>query len=268
MDVTINVHYNNTDKFRTDILISRNIIYDLEIITDNISAYILNSTNEINSTNVDTYPIYTISDLYNDMNDEMKKCYENIFEIYEKIFNIIKEKIEQNFTNNYGELIRESIKVMQEVIEQVSEKIYDKMLISNIQSYLFNHIIDSFYDKKSKELRNFEKNKFKEKNINVIEFPSLKDDSYDYVIYKNKNNALKIVKVLNRKPKYLINIKENICNCPDFIFRKIYKGGLCKHLKVIQKRTKDLSTLKAIQNKYLYNVNIPLNKMLNFISSE
>lgn len=242
--------------------VNRNVISDLEVITDKICAYILNSTNKIHpNTN---YPLLTVDNIYNDMLPEMRQSLDEIFEIYDNIFKNIKESLGNNFTQ-YGDLIRESVKILHQIVKQITDKIYTQIIFSDIHTYLFNHIITKLFMREADLLIDYEVNNYKKINVNIICMNSFKEVVYDYIFYISMENELKIAKIEVRNPTYLINIKDNACNCPDYIYRQSMVGGLCKHLKVLNERTKKLAVIKEIQNKYFYNINLPLNKMLNHI---
>jgi predicted nucleic acid-binding Zn finger protein len=102
----------------------------------------------------------------------------------------------------------------------------------------------------------------KQQNICLIKVPSTQKSKYTKGLYLNKLNNLKVARVPIKKKTYVIDVKHNACNCPDFRFRKQFSGLSCKHLMTLKNKTKCLQLITQIHNELLYNVPIPMKQML------
>lgn len=80
----------------------------------------------------------------------------------------------------------------------------------------------------------------------------------------------KIKKVMIKYPctTYLLNVYHNTCECPDYVFRRLREGTLCKHLKQLKNKTKCLLMIKEFMSNYFHNVPYPMKEMLAHVYQE
>ena len=97
---------------------------------------------------------------------------------------------------------------------------------------------------------------------NIVQRFSDKMPSFVSAVYISKDN--RIVKSLVKYPlkKYMIDVKDMTCDCPDFVYRRQFNGQYCKHLERFRNESGCLVLLNRVIDKHLYNVPCPLKDML------
>ena len=81
-------------------------------------------------------------------------------------------------------------------------------------------------------------------------------------VYISKGNIVKKVCLKYPPVHYLVDVKRNLCDCPDFVFRKWKAGRMCKHLKNLKNKTRCMMNLINIMGDRTHNILYPLKDML------
>lgn len=103
---------------------------------------------------------------------------------------------------------------------------------------------------------------------NMVRRESDKEPLSVAMVYISADNRIVKGIVSYPKKKYMIDVKELTCDCPDFVYRKCTQGLLCKHLIKFQNECRCLVYLNRIVKDNLYNVPCPLKEMLNIAYDE
>jgi hypothetical protein len=103
---------------------------------------------------------------------------------------------------------------------------------------------------------------------NIIRRDSEKEALCAAMVYISADNRIVKGKVSYPRKKYLIDVKDLSCDCPDFVYRKFKQGLLCKHLIKFQNECKCLVYLNRIIKNNLYNVPCPMREMLTVAYDE
>lgn len=122
------------------------------------------------------------------------------------------------------------------------------------------YVISNVVSKKKKELSDMLIMLSKKNGENIILMKSFQPMKFGNVCYVDKSNRIKLAKRKLDDKHYTINIKENSCSCPDFIYRKMKAGLSCKHLMELKNKTRCLMLIKNIPA--LHNIAIPVKEML------
>ena len=201
----------------------------------------------------------------NDVDSNMQKefCVIQDFmqSIYDKIFDNV---LQQNYKDKVSIVFTHFRNILLFLNETITELYPSFSVMNNTFYHIANKIItiqmDLLQDSIiSDGLKN---------NENIIKVDSFKKHKYRQIIFKSKTNCLKIASVVIDKPKYLINVIQNECTCPDFLHRKMKKGLSCKHLLQLKNKNKCLTLIQELQREHLYNVNIPMKHMLKTAYSD
>ena len=203
----------------------------------------------------------------NDIHDDIKRLSKSIEETFNSLFDDIVKVITKQ-CHTIGEryevrILDHTIHWFQNLCTFVQDAIMANYSDLRMMDKTFISIVnDIYYDKQSLPTDAFIAYK-KKKGINIIKTRSFQPTKYTEVLYKDKVNNLKIAKSPIKPSHYIINVKKNLCSCPDFIHRKLQAGLSCKHLLELKNKTRCLMLLAEIQNTNLYNVNMPFKAMLN-----
>lgn len=103
---------------------------------------------------------------------------------------------------------------------------------------------------------------------NIIRRDSEREPLSVAMVYIAANNRIVKSVVSYPRKKYLIDVKDLTCDCPDFVHRKYKQGLLCKHLMKFQNECKCMVYLNRIVKDNLYNVPCPMKKMLRIAYDE
>ena len=98
---------------------------------------------------------------------------------------------------------------------------------------------------------------------NIIRRDSEKVPLSVAMVYISSEHRIVKAKVSYPKRKYMIDVQNMSCDCPDFVYRKFKQGLMCKHLRKFQNECKCLVYLNRIVKENLYNVPCPLKNMLS-----
>jgi hypothetical protein len=101
--------------------------------------------------------------------------------------------------------------------------------------------------------------------INVIRVKS--NTTYNRIrntqfIYISKEGIIKKICLKYPPIHYLVDVKRNLCDCPDFVFRKWKFGLMCKHLKDLKNKTRCMMNVINVMEDRTHNLMYPLKEML------
>tara|TARA_B100000405_G_scaffold102215_1_gene71230 strand:- start:339 stop:1223 length:885 start_codon:yes stop_codon:yes gene_type:complete len=101
--------------------------------------------------------------------------------------------------------------------------------------------------------------------INVVRVKS--NTTYNRIrnaqfIYISKAGIVKKVCLKYPPIYYLVDVKRNFCDCPDFVFRKWKYGLMCKHLKELKNKTRCMMNIIQVMEDRTHNLMYPLKEML------
>lgn len=122
------------------------------------------------------------------------------------------------------------------------------------------YLISNVVLMKKKELSDMLIELSKKAGENIIKMKSFQPTKLTNVFYVDKNNRMKLAKRKVEDRHYIINVKANLCSCPDFKYRKMQSGLSCKHLLELKNKTRCLMLIKQIPA--LHNIAIPVKEML------
>lgn len=189
------------------------------------------------------------------VHDDMLKGHENLKTIFESLFNRIKENNSQP-----NEIISKFYTICDMIINSFETHVIQ--LVTYFISIIRNNIIQAEKEKLMKD----EIMEGLNRNENIVPIESSQKETYTTIVHVSKNNKMIVSKLKNKKKKYLINIKNNTCTCPDFRLRKIKQGLCCKHLMEIRNKSYCLLTINKVmdlisQSSY-NNSYVPFKQML------
>ena len=211
----------------------------------------------------------------NDIHDDILKGCEDLKKVLGQLFDRMKEQSIYYNNKFYKQFLRfdqpnEVINKFNRLCDIIidSFEIHALQIVTHFISIIRNNIIENEKDK-------LMKNEIKEahnRNENVISIDSNEKETTTLILYVSKNNKIILSKIKNKKKKYLINIKNNTCTCPDFRLRKIKQDMPCKHLMKINNKSCCLLLIDKVMNalsKNNYNNSyVPFKKMLDVVYNE
>ena len=209
----------------------------------------------------------------NDINDDIKVNTKRILDVFNMIFDNMSKFITKQ-CHNCGEtnepvIISHIMYWFKDLCIYIQETIMKHYFDLILMNYTLRYLTKTVFDEKDLMLSNDTYITYmKKQNTNIVKIRSFQPTKYVKVLYKDNNNNLKIANKILKHKYYMINVKSNTCSCPDFIHRKSQNGLVCKHLIELKNKTRCLLLLKSIQNKNLYNVNMPMKEMLNQVYTE
>lgn len=202
---------------------------------------------------------------WKDINEEMIKNIELLKANIEILFNKIKSNCDlYNRSLKYdkpNEACDKLIKVCDIIIDSL--KLHQIYIVSSCIRIIATNIIEDEKDRLMKD----EIKEAHKRNENIIAIDSYAKETTILIVYVSINNKMIISKMKNKKKKYLINIKNNTCSCPDFKLRKIKQGLCCKHLMEVRNKSYCLLMIDRVMNSLSQNScnnsYVPLKHMLN-----
>jgi predicted nucleic acid-binding Zn finger protein len=129
-------------------------------------------------------------------------------------------------------------------------------LLDNSISFLIHNVVLMM----KKKLSNMLIELLKKDGENIIKMKSFQPTTFTDIYYVDNMNRLKVAKRKNADIHYCINVKTNLCSCPDFKYRKLQYGLSCKHLLELKNKTRFIGLIKQIPG--LYNIDIPIKEMM------
>lgn len=204
-------------------------------------------------------------------NDMLKYC-EDLKRIFESLFIRMKDnsvlyenKLYKKYLkfNQPNEVISKFNMICDIIID--SFETYVIQLVTYFISIIKNNLIENERD----ELMKNEIKMGLNRNENIISIESSKKETEATFLYVSKNNKMMVSKLKNKKKKYLVNIKNNTCTCPDFLLRKMQQGLCCKHLMEIRNKSYCLLAINKVmdslsQSSY-NNSYVPFKQMLHAV---
>lgn len=255
-EVVFNIRINGT---REIFKVSENDMGNIIKSLNNIFTSLFSGTLEILITN----DVMTKNDIHDDIKRHSKSIADTFNSLFDDMLKVVTKQC-HTFGETYEvRILDHTICSFKDLYTCIQDTIMENYDLRMMESALNDIVNDIFYDKHSLATDTFITHMKKEKDINIIKTRSFQSTKYEDGLYKDKNNHLKIAKFQMKHKYYIINVKTNMCSCPDFIHRKLQAGLSCKHLLELKNKTRCLMLLAEIQNTNLYNVNIPFKAMLN-----
>lgn len=202
---------------------------------------------------------------YNDIREDditNTQNMENILlEIFDNMLTVITKQFKDiGITDNYV-IFKHTINLYEDLCFDVIKK---KIILHYIELLLLdtsiNSLISNMVLMKKKELNEMLIELYKEAGENIIKIKSFQPTKLIDVYYVDKLNRIKLAKIKTEDVHYFINVRANLCSCPDFKYRKLKSGLSCKHLLELRNKTRCIALIKQIPG--LYNIDIPVKKML------
>ena len=138
-------------------------------------------------------------------------------------------------------------------------------LVSSFLRIITNNIIEDEKDRLLKE----EIEESSKRNENIIAINSYAKETTTAFVYISINNEIIVSIMKSKKKKYLINIKNNTCTCPDFRKRKMKQGLCCKHLMEIRNKSYCMlmidKVMSSLSQNSCNNSYVPFKHMLNVV---
>ena len=92
--------------------------------------------------------------------------------------------------------------------------------------------------------------------------------SHVNLIYVSKTSKVMKVRAELPKIRYLVDVKNNLCDCPDFFYRRFQRGQLCKHLLQLKNKTRCMMNIMEIMRDRTHNLLYPIGEMLRVAYDE
>jgi predicted nucleic acid-binding Zn finger protein len=208
----------------------------------------------------------------NNVNKDMVEGFEKIKIYLEMIFDRIKRSSDlynNSFFKQYlkydqpNEAIDKLIKISNIIVDSL--KTHPVQVVSSCLRIITNNIIEDEKDRLMKD----EIEEGSKRNENIIVIESSAKETTTAVLYVSKNNEMTLSKLKNKRKKYLINVKNNTCTCPDFRLRKWKQGLCCKHLMEIRNKSHCILLIDKVMaslSRNSYNTSyVPFKKMLDVV---
>jgi len=235
-------------------------------ILDDLTIILLNADCFLDNHNVEN--ISFDSDIIH--KDILSGC-KKLKKILEFMFNKIKANSAQ-----YNSISKPEYDSFQnEAIIQLSEICY--YMVESFETYPI-HVVSCYLTIVKKNIIEDERDRLmmhqivegSKRNENIIVIESSAKETFTSVfIYVSKNNEKKFARLKIKRKKYLINIKNNTCTCPNFYVGHMKYGTCCKHLMEIRNKSYCLLMMNKVmaslsQNSY-NNYHVPFKEMLHLV---
>lgn len=242
-----------------------NVYNEIVNILDDLTIIFLHADDSL-----DYHCLETISFDSDIIHKDMLPSFEKLKMQLEFMFNKIKaNSVQYNSISKpkYDSFQNESIIQLNRICYFMIEsfKIYPIHVVSSYLSIIKNNIIEDEKDRLM--MHQIVEGSKQNENIIVIESTSAKETFTPTFIYVSKNNERKFAKMKIKRKKYLINIKNNTCTCPNFYVCHMQYASCCKHLMEMRNKSYCLLLLNKVmdsisQNSY-NNYHVPFKEMLN-----
>ena len=242
------------------------IYNDIVNILDQLTILLLQA--DSSQTQLNKIVTFNSQTVHNDMLkycEDLKRIFESLFIRMKDNSVLYKNKLYKQYLkfNQPNEVISKFNMICDIIID--SFKTYAIQLVTYFISIIKNNLIENERD----ELMNDEIKTGFNRNENIIPIESSKKETEATFLYVSKNNKMMVSKLKNKRKKYLVNIKNNTCTCPDFLLRKMQQGLCCKHLIEIRNKSYCLLAIDRVmdslsQSSY-NNSYVPFKQMLHVV---
>lgn len=202
---------------------------------------------------------------YNDIREDditnTKNMENTLLSIFDNMLTAITKQCNDNGITEEYVIFKHTINLYNDFCFDVIKR---KIILHYIELVLLDtsigFLISNVVLMKKKELNEMLIELSKEAGENIIKMKSFQPTKLTDVYYVDKRNRMKLAKRKAEDVHYIINVKANLCSCPDFKYRKMQSGLSCKHLLELRNKTRCLALIKQIPG--LYNIAIPVKEML------
>lgn len=231
-------------------------------ILDQLTVLLLQADSSQTQLNYDSYEFITFDS--DDIHDDILKGCEALKRIFESLFNKIKENSVLYHYMKFdkpNEAFTKFDSVCNIIIDSFAA--HAIQLVTYFISITQSNIIE---DEKDRLMKDEIKNGYN-RNENILPIESSVKETVTIFLYVSKNNRMLVSKLKNKRKKYLLNIKNNTCTCPDFRLRKMKQGLCCKHLMEIRNKSYCLllmdKVMDSLSQNSCSNSYVPFKKMLS-----
>ena len=231
-------------------------------ILDQLTVLLLQADSSQTKLNYDSYEFITFDS--DDIHDDILKGCEALKRIFESLFNKIKEN---SVLYHYMKFDKPNDAFTK--FDSVCNIIIDSFVAYAIQLVTYfisitqSNVIE---DEKDRLMKDEIKDGYN-RNENILPIESSVKETVTIFLYVSKNNKMLVSKLKNKRKKYLLNIKNNTCTCPDFRLRKMKQGLCCKHLMEIRNKSYCLllmdKVMDSLSQNSCSNSYVPFKKMLS-----
>lgn len=231
-------------------------------ILDQLTVLLLQADSSQTKLNYDSYEFITFDS--DDIHDDILKGCEALKRIFESLFNKIKEN---SVLYHYMKFDKpnEAFTKFDSVCNIIigSFAAHAIQLVTYFISITQSNIIE---DEKDRLMKDEIKDGYN-RNENILPIESSVKETVTIFLYVSKTNKMLVSKLKNKRKKYLLNIKNNTCTCPDFRLRKMKQGLCCKHLMEIRNKSYCLllmdKVMDSLSQNSCSNSYVPFKKMLS-----